>query len=173
MWKKKKETEAIPKIEKKQGNLVKIGDEKVWVKPLSVITDMASVIEEGKYAFKETNYTFIPRMIKECGKQIFLESVYGKAEDGNYIFKAAGNDYYWYGGWLTNINPNEHPEQFGSPETSTKKEEQIFVSDFGGTEEKELSPAEKFFYNILPQLKEVVVNAYNEEMKSRGEQDEV
>ena len=172
MWKKK--TEIIPKIKikKKQESLVKIGDEKVWVKPLSVITDMASEIDAGVLRFKETEYSFIPLMTKICGKQIILKSVYSKEKDGNYIFKAVGNECYWYGGWLTNVDPNEHPEQFESP-TSIKKEDPVFVSDFGETEEKELSPAEKFFYNILPQLKEVVVNAYNEEMKSRGGQDEV
>lgn len=176
MWKKK--TEVIPvipkiKIKKKQESLVKIDDEKVWVKPLSVITDMASEIKEGKYAFKETEYTFIPIMANACGKQIYLKSVYSKENDGNYVFKAVGNECYWYGGWLTNVDPNEHPEQFESPTSIKKEEDPIFVSDFGETEEKELSPAEKFFYSILPQLKEVVVNAYNEEMKSRGEQDEV
>lgn len=176
MWKKKKESEVIPKIKikKKQESLVKIDDEKVWVKPLSVITDMASEIKEGKYAFKETEYTFIPIMTKACGKEIVLKSVYGKEKDGNYIFRAEGDACYWYGGWLTNVDPNEHPEQFGFPEVSTKKEEEpIFVSGFDEAEEKELSPAEKFFYGILPQLKEVVVNAYNEEIKNRGEQDEV
>lgn len=177
MWKKKKKTEVIPvipkiKIKKKQESLVKIDDEKVWVKPLSVITDMASEIVEGKYAFKETGYTFIPIMANACGKQIILKSVYGKEKDGNYVFKAVGNECYWYGGWLTNVDPNEHPEQFHFSEVSTKKEEEPkFVSDFD-EEEKELSPAEKFFYGILPQLKEVVVNAYNEEVKSRGEQSE-
>ena len=48
------------------------------------------------------------------------------------------------------------------------EEDSMFVSDFSGSKEN-LSDAEKFFYNILPQLKEVVVNAYNEEMKNRGE----
>ena len=174
MWKKKKETETIPKTKKKQESLVKIGDEKVWVKPLSVITDMASEINAGILHFKETGCTFIPGMTGACGKQILLKSVYCKEKDGNYVFKAVGNECYWYGGWLTNVDPNEHPEQFDFPEVSPKKEEgPIFVPDFGETEGKELSPAEKFFYSILPQLKEVVVNAYEEEMKSRGEQDEV
>ena len=158
MWKKKTDTTVTK---------VKISDENVWVKPYAVLADMAKHIEVKTFSFGgDCPYILLQDMMKFCGKEVTLTKIEEKTDGGEYIFRIREDNeqFYWYGGWLTNVDPNEHPE------TSTKKEEeQIFVSDFGGTEEKELSPAEKFFYNILPQLKEVVVNAYNEEMKSRGE----
>lgn len=167
MWKKKTDT-IVTKV--------KISDEKIWVKPYAVLADMAKHIEDKTFSFGgDCHYTFLEDMMKFCGKKVTLTKIEEKTDGGEYVFRIREDNehFYWYGGWLTNVDPTAFPEQFGSSETSTKKEEeQIFVSDFGGTEEKELSPAEKFFYNILPQLKEVVVNAYNEEMKSRGEQDE-
>lgn len=150
---------------------VKFDDEKIWVKPYAVLADMAKHIEDKTFSFGgDCHYTFIEDMMKFCGKKVTPTRIEEKTDGGEYVFRIYedSGQFYWYGGWLTNVDPNEHPEQFGFSEVSTKKEDPVFVSDFSDSEEN-LSDAEKFFYSILPQLKEVVVNAYEEEMKSRGE----
>lgn len=144
---------------------VKFDDEKIWVKPYAVLADMAKHIEDNAFSFGgDCHYTFIEDMMKFCGKKVTPTKIEEKTDGGEYVFRIRedGEQFYWYGGWLTNVDPATSPEQFEDEEVS------MFVSDFSGSEEN-LSDAEKFFYGILPQLKEVVVNAYNEEMKSRGE----
>lgn len=144
---------------------VKFDDEKIWVKPYAVLADMAKHIEDKTFSFDgDCHYTFIEDMMKFCGKKVTPTKIEEKTDGGEYVFRIRedSEQFYWYGGWLTNVDPAASSEQFED------EEEPMFVSDFGGSEEN-LSDAEKFFYSILPQLKEVVVNAYNEEMKSRGE----
>lgn len=144
---------------------VKFDDEKIWVKPYAVLADMAKHIEDNTFSFgSDCHYTFVEDMMKFCGKKVTPTKIEEKTDGGEYVFRIRedAEQFYWYGGWLTNVDPAISPEQ------SEDEEDSMFVSDFSGSEEN-LSDAEKFFYNILPQLKEVVVNAYNEEMKSRGE----
>lgn len=154
----KKKTEII-------ATKVRIDDKKIWVKPYAVLADMAKHIEDKTFSFGGgCQYIFLEDMIKYCGKRVTPTKIEEKTNGGEFVFRINedGGQFYWYGGWLTNVNPATSPEQFETEEDS------MFVSDFSGSEEN-LSDAEKFFYNILPQLKEVVVNAYNEEMKNRGE----
>ena len=148
MWKKKTDT-AVTKV--------KFDDEKIWVKPYAVLADMAKHIEDKTFSFGgDCHYTFLEDMMKFCGKKITPTKIEEKTDGGEYVFRIREDNeqYYWYGGWLTNVDPTTFPEQFKAEEDS------MFVSDFSGSEEN-LSDAEKYFYDILPQLKEIVINAYN------------
>ena len=148
MWKKKTDT-AVTKV--------KFDDEKIWVKPYAVLADMAKHIEDKTFSFGgDCHYTFLEDMMKFCGKKITPTKIEEKTDGGEYVFRIREDNeqYYWYGGWLTNVDPTTFPEQFKAEEDS------MFVSDFSGSEEN-LSDAEKYFYDILPQLKEIVINAYD------------
>lgn len=148
MWKKKTDTTVTK---------VKFDDEKIWVKPYAVLADMAKHIEDKNFSFgDDCHYTFIEDMMKFCGKKITPTKIEKKTDGGEYVFRIREDNeqYYWYGGWLTNVDPATFPEQFDVEEGS------MFVSDFSGSEEN-LSDAEKYFCDILPQLKEIVINAYN------------
>lgn len=148
MWKKKTDTTVTK---------VKFSDEKIWVKPYAVLADMAKHIENKTFSFGgNCHYTFIEDMMKFCGKKVTPTKIVEKTDGGEYVFRIREDNeqYYWYGGWLTNVDPTTFPEQFKAEEDS------MFVSDFSGSEEN-LSDAEKYFYDILPQLKEIVINAYN------------
>ena len=148
MWKKKTDTTVTK---------VKFDDEKIWVKPYAVLADMAKHIEDNTFSFGgDCHYTFIEDMMKFCGKKITPIKIEEKTDDGEYVFRIREDNeqYYWYSGWLTNVDPATFPEQFKVEEDS------MFVSDFSGSEEN-LSDAEKYFYDILPQLKEIVINAYD------------
>lgn len=98
-------------------------------------------------------------MIKTfCGKKVTLRSIECKNQNG-YVYRIEESPNYWCEQWFTDIDPNKHPEQF---ENSAKDETKVatYVADFDGSEEK-LTPAEEYFYSILPQLKTIVVEAYN------------
>ena len=148
MWKKKTDTTVTK---------VKFSDEKIWVKPYAVLADMAKHIEDKTFSFGgDCHYTFLEDMMKFCGKKVTPTKIVEKTDGGEYVFRIREDNeqYYWYGGWLTNVDPATFSEQFKAEEDS------MFVSDFSGSEEN-LSDAEKYFYDILPQLKEIVINAYN------------
>lgn len=136
---------------------VRFDDKKVWVKPYAVLANMAKCIENRVFYFdNDCKYIFLEDMIKYCGKRVTLAKIEEQTVGGEFVFRINedNGEFYWYGGWLTNVDPTMFPERF------KVEEEPMFVSDFSDSEEN-LSDGEKFFYGILPQLKEIVVNAYN------------
>lgn len=139
---------------------MRIGD-KVWVKPDWALAETADRIEDGNYKWDKLGYYMNSEMIRKyCGKKVTLCSVACKDENG-YVYKIEESPHYWCEQWFTDIDPNKHPEQFASP-TETKAA--TYVADFDGSEEN-LTPAEEYFYSILPQLKAIVVEAYNKGAK--------
>lgn len=135
---------------------MKIGD-KVWVKPDWVLAETADVIEDGDYKWDKLKYYMNSAMVEKfCGKKVTLHSVASKDKNG-YVYKIEESPHYWCEQWFTEIDPNKHPEQFESP---TEPKAATYVSDFDGSAEN-LTPAEEYFYSILPQLKAIVVEAYN------------
>ena len=84
-----------------------------------------------------------------CGKRVTPAKIEEKTGSGEYVFRIHEDNerYYWYGGWLTNVDPIMFPGQFETKEDSVT-EDPVFVSDFSDSEEN-LSDAEKFFYGIL------------------------
>lgn len=143
----------------RQTKRVTIGDKHVWVKPYAVLAEMAEEIKDKRLIFSTLGYDVIPLMLNSCGKMIRLKSIKCRDENGNCLFEAENDRWVWHESWLTNVDPNKYPEQF-EKEEKEKEETSMFVSDFSGSEEN-LSDAEKYFYDILPQLKEIVINAYN------------
>lgn len=122
---------------------LKPGD-KVWVKSLKEIEEIAenSVAESGakRYIFRNLGYDFIPEMYKYCDKIVTIKEC-----KGNDVYAIEEDDHWnWASCWFSKDKP-----------TSV-----AYVSDFGGTIE-EMTPAEIYWEQIMPQIKEIVINAYN------------
>lgn len=121
---------------------LKVGD-KVWVKTLKEIEEIAdnSVEESGakRYMFRGLEYDFIPEMYKYCNRLVTIKEC-----KGNDVYTIEEGAWNWCLCWFNKDKP-----------TSVE-----YVSDFGGTIE-EMTPAEIYWEQIMPQIKEIVVNAYN------------
>ena len=121
---------------------LKPGD-KVWVKSLKEIEEIAdnSVEESGakRYIFRNLGYNFIPEMYEYCDKIVTIKEC-----KGNDVYTIEEGSWHWCLCWFNKDKP-----------TSV-----AYVSDFGGTIE-EMTPAEIYWEQIMPQIKEIVINAYN------------
>lgn len=122
----------------------KPGD-KVWVKTLEELEKISERVEEvncGKrYIFKSIGYDIIPEMCKYCGNQVTIKE---SAGEDLYLIEEDGDHWRWASCWLNKDKPSSIS----------------YVSDFGGTVE-ETTPAEVYWEQIMPQIKEIVINAYN------------
>lgn len=118
--------------------------DKVWVKTLEEIRESAEdsyELENGveRYIFPSIGLDFIPGMYKYCGKQVTIKEYLG---NDIYSIEEDGERWKWNLSWLNVPKPV------------------TYVSDFGGTIE-ETTPAEVYWEQIMPQIKEIVINAYN------------
>ena len=122
----------------------KVGD-KVWVKTLKEIEEIAenSAEESGdkRYIFRDLGYDFIPEMYKYCNR---LVTIKGCSSDNVYTIEEDSGEWKWCLCWFNKDKP-----------TSV-----AYVSDFGGAIE-EMTPAEIYWEQIMPQVREMVINAYN------------
>jgi hypothetical protein len=120
----------------------KPGD-KVWVKSLKEIEEIAdsSVEESGakRYIFRGLGYDFIPEMYKYCDRLVTIEKC--KEDD---VYTIEEGKWSWCLCWFNKDKP-----------TSI-----AYVSDFGGAAE-ETTPAEVYWEQVMPQIKEIVISAYN------------
>ena len=121
---------------------LKVGD-KVWVKSLKEIEEIAdnSVEESGakRYMFRGLGYDFVPEMYQYCNRLVTIKEC-----KGNDVYAIEEGAWNWCLCWFNKDKP-----------TSVE-----YVSDFGGTIE-EMTPAEIYWEQIMPQIKEIVINAYN------------
>jgi hypothetical protein len=120
--------------------------DKVWVKSIEEIKKAAGdtyELQDGseRYIFPSVGFDFLPKMYKYCCKQVTI-----KKDKGNDIYSIEEDDdqWNWASCWFSKDKP--------TPVT--------YVSDFGGTVE-ETTPAEVYWEQVMPQIKEIVINAYN------------
>lgn len=120
--------------------------DKVWVKSLETITAAAEKPkrqgDEERLIFSAYGYDFVPPMRKYCEKQVEIDSHCG---ENCYLIKEDGNNWVWHEAWLSK---------------SKEGLQTVYVTDFDNTIEK-TTPAEIYWEQIMPQLKEIVINAYN------------
>ena len=124
---------------------LKVGDI-VTIKPLEEIEEIAKIAKiaksydnrDGTYVF-EGYYNFIKEMFKYCGKQVEIKEI--EHELCYYRLKEDNGVFIWIEDWFV-------------------KEEPYYVTDFDGTGE-EITPAEAYWEQVMPQIKEIVINAYN------------
>lgn len=120
--------------------------DKVWVKSIEEIKKAAGdsyKLENGveRYIFPSIGLDFIPKMYEYCNRLVTI-----KEDKGNdiYSIEEDGDHWRWASYWLNKDKPSSI----------------AYVSDFGGTVE-ETTPAEVYWEQIMPQIKEIVINAYN------------
>ena len=119
---------------------LKVGDI-VTIKPLEEIAKIAKSYDnrDGTYVF-EGYFDFIKEMFKYCGKQVEIEKIKEiEHEPRSYYLKEDNGQYSWIEDWF--VKP-------------------CYITDFDGTVE-ETTPAEAYWKQIMPQIKEIVINAYN------------
>ena len=122
---------------------LKVGD-KVTIKPLEEIAKIAKGYdkEDEVYIF-DGYYDFVEEMFKYCGKQVEIKEIKKiEHEPRTYYLKEDNGVFSWIGDWFV------------------KEEPQHYITDFDGTVE-ETTPAEAYWEQVMPQIKEIVINAYN------------
>lgn len=152
--------------------MFKVG-EKVWVKPSWVLAQTADKIDElGNYFWEGLAYYMSAGMFGACGGKFTVKTV-SLDKNGCPVYVLESDDWgapppWWEESWLTNKDPERFPEQFDDDGAESKNDsplsDSFFVSDFDGTKE-ELSDAEKYFELILPELKKIIIDAFNEGAK--------
>lgn len=121
---------------------LKVGDI-VTIKPLEEIAKIAKAYDnrDGRYVF-EGCCDFVKEMFKYCGKQVEIEKIKKfEHEPCSYYLKEDNGVFSWIDDWFV-------------------KEEPYYITDFDGTVE-EITPAEAYWKQVMPQIKEIVINAYN------------
>lgn len=121
---------------------LKVGD-KVRVKSLEEIAKIAKEYdkEDEVYIF-DGYYDFVEEMFKYCGKQVEIKEIKEiEYEPCTYYLKEDNGVFSWIEDWFV-------------------KEEPYYITDFDGTVE-ETNPAEAYWEQVMPQIKEIVINAYN------------
>lgn len=121
---------------------LKVGD-KVTIKPLEEIAKIAKGYdkEDEVYIF-DGYYDFVEEMFKYCGKQVEIKEIKKiEYEPRTYYLKEDNGVFSWVEDWFV-------------------KEEPYYITDFDGTVE-EITPAEAYWEQVMPQIKEIVINAYN------------
>ena len=119
---------------------LKVGDI-VTIKPLEEIAKIAKAYDnrDGRYVF-EGCCDFVKEMFKYCGKQVEIEKIKKfEHEPCSYYLKEDNGQYSWIEDWF--VEPH-------------------YITDFDGTVE-EITPAEAYWKQVMPQIKEIVINAYN------------
>lgn len=119
---------------------LKVGDI-VTIKPLEEIAKIAKSYDnrDGIYVF-EGYYDFVKEMFKYCGKQVEIEKIKKiEHETYSYYLKEDNGQYSWIEDWF--VKP-------------------CYITDFDGTVE-ETTPAEAYWKQVMPQIKEIIINAYN------------
>ena len=122
---------------------LKVGDI-VTIKPLEEIAKIAKAYDnrDGRYVF-EGCCDFVKEMFKYCGKQVEIEKIKKfEHEPCSYYLKEDNGVFSWIEDWFV------------------KEEPQHYITDFDGTVE-EITPAEAYWEQVMPQIKEIVINAYN------------
>ena len=123
---------------------LRAGD-KVWVKSLKEIEEIAERSEKKggakRFIFRALGYDFIPEMYGYCEKLVTIKECYS---DDVYIIVEDPKEWKWCLCWFNKNKPASVS----------------YVSDFSGAAE-ELTPAEIYWEQVMPQIKEAVVNAYN------------
>ena len=122
---------------------LKVGD-KVTIKPLEEIAKIAKEYdkEDEVYIF-DGYYDFVEEMFKYCGKHVEIKEIKKiEHEPRTYYLKEDNGVFSWIGDWFV------------------KEEPQHYITDFDGTVE-ETTPAEAYWKQVMPQIKEIVINAYN------------
>ena len=117
-----------------------IGD-KVTIKPLEEIAKIAKAYDnrDERYVF-EGCCDFVKEMFKYCGKQVEIEKIKKiEYETYSYYLKEDNGVFSWLDDWFV---------------------ESHYITDFDGTVE-EITPAEAYWKQVMPQIKEIVINAYN------------
>ena len=121
---------------------LKVGDI-VTIKPLEEIAKIAKAYDnrDGSYVF-EGRCDFVKEMFKYCGKQVEIEKIKKNEHEPCYYYLKEDNGVFsWLDDWFV-------------------KEEPYYITDFDGTVE-ETTPAEAYWKQVMPQIKEIVINAYN------------
>ena len=121
---------------------LKVGDI-VTIKPLEEIAKIAKAYDnrDGSYVF-EGRCDFIKEMFKYCGKQVEIEKIKKVEHEPCYYYLKEDNGVFsWLDDWFV-------------------KEEPYYITDFDGTVE-ETTPAEAYWKQVMPQIKEIIINAYN------------
>lgn len=119
---------------------LKVGD-KVTIKPLEEIAKIAKEYdkEDEVYIF-DGYYDFVEEMFKYCGKQVEIKEIKKiEHETYSYYLKEDNGVFSWIEDWFV---------------------ESHYITDFDGTVE-EITPAEAYWEQVMPQIKEIVINAYN------------
>ena len=121
---------------------LKVGD-KVTIKPLEEIAKIAKGYDkEDKVYIFDGYYDFVEEMFKYCGKQVEIEKIKKNEHEPCYYYLKEDNGVFsWLDDWFV-------------------KEEPYYITDFDGTVE-EITPAEAYWEQVMPQIKEIVINAYN------------
>ena len=124
---------------------LKVGD-KVKVKSLEEIAKIAKEYdkEDEIYIF-DGYYDFVEEMFKYCGKQVEIKEIKEKEfehEPCSCYIKEDNGVCNWIEDWFV------------------KEEPSYYITDFDGTVE-EITPAEAYWGQVMPQIKEIVINAYN------------
>lgn len=119
---------------------LKVGDI-VTIKPLEEIAKIAKAYDnrDGNYVF-EGCCDFVKEMFKYCGKQVEIEKIKKVEHEPCYYYLKEDNGVFsWLDDWF--VEPH-------------------YITDFDGTVE-EITPAETYWKQVMPQIKEIVINAYN------------
>ena len=81
-------------------------------------------------------------MFKYCGKQVEIEKIEKNEHEPCYYYLKEDNGVFsWLDDWFV-------------------KEEPYYITDFDGTVE-ETTPTEAYWKQVMPQIKEIIINAYN------------
>ena len=113
----------------------------VTIKPLEEIAKIAKAYDnrDERYVF-EGCCDFVKEMFKYCGKQVEIEKIKKiEYETYSYYLKEDNGVFSWLYDWFV---------------------ESHYITDFDGTVE-EITPAEAYWKQVMPQIKEIVINAYN------------
>ena len=113
----------------------------VTIKPLEEIAKIAKAYDnrDERYVF-EGCCDFVKEMFKYCGKQVEIEKIKKiEYETYSYYLKEDNGVFSWLDDWFV---------------------ESHYITDFDGTVE-EITPAEAYWKQVIPQIKEIVINAYN------------
>lgn len=119
---------------------LKVGDI-VTIKPLEEIAKIAKAYDnrDGRYVF-EGCCDFVKEMFKYCGKQVEIEKIKKfEHEPCSYYLKEDNGVFSWIEDWFV---------------------ESHYITDFDGIVE-EITPAEAYWKQVMPQIKEIIINAYN------------
>ena len=119
---------------------LKVGDI-VTIKPLEEIAKIAKAYDnrDGSYVF-EGCCDFVKEMFKYCGKQVEIEKIKKVEHEPCYYYLKEDNGVFsWLDDWF--VEPH-------------------YITDFDGIVE-EATPAEAYWEQVMPQIKEIVINAYN------------